>query len=96
MQVQAPGATPKGKQTQVGESGGIRTTPAAYKSSLTGGCVVGGVGGVGGGARVGSEALLSSTDLPPISEQEGRVSGEGPGNTSTLSAGRYAAYADVC
>ncbi len=90
MQVQTPGATPKGKQTQVGESGGIRTTPAAYKSSLTGGCVV------GGGARVGNEALLSSTDLPPISEQEGRVSGDGPGNTSTLSAGRYAAYADVC
>ena len=90
MQVQAPGATPKVKQTQVGESGGIRTTPAGYKSSLTGGCVV------GGGARVGSEALLSSTDLPPISEQEGRVSGEGPGNTSTLSAGRYTAYADVC
>jgi hypothetical protein len=40
----------------------------------------GGGGGEGGG-------MLSSSELPPINEQEGRLSGEGAGNTSTASNG---------
>jgi len=70
--------------TQSEQGAGIRTTPLAYKSSLNGGCVVGGVEEARGGA--GGGGMLSS-DLPPISEQEGRLSGESAGNTSTSSNG---------
>ena len=40
---------------------------------------------MGGGGEGGG--MLSSSELPPINEQEGRLSGEGAGNTSTTSNG---------
>lgn len=73
--------TPAAEQQAMKEGGGTRTTPLAYKSSMAGGCMV----GAGGG---GSEIMMPSTELPPICEQEGRVSGEGASNTSTSSSGR--------
>lgn len=70
-------------RARVAESGGIRTTPLAYKSSLNGGCVVEGLAAQAGGR----ETIMGSSDLPPISEQDGRVSGEGVSTTSPTAAG---------